>query len=135
MLPVVGEDVSPLELSPPHAMASPKPTKPVQPAPSSRMRRALFLVPVSLSFPEGNQEVERGPSFNSNASNASSAGHTWTLPVLSTPACSGRWETRSASEEEEKVEAQEEGGLGVGSWRVMVLLVVAEEEGHGKGTV
>ena len=40
-----------------HAMASPKPTKPVQPAPSSRMRRALFLVPVNFSLPGGNQRV------------------------------------------------------------------------------
>ena len=52
----VKEESSPV-LTPPHAMASPKPTKPVQPAPSSRMRRALFLVPVNFSLPGGDQGV------------------------------------------------------------------------------
>lgn len=40
------EGGSPLRLSQPHAIASPKPTKPVQPAPSSKTRLALCLPPV-----------------------------------------------------------------------------------------
>lgn len=52
----VEEESSPV-LNAPYAMASPKPTKPVQPAPSSRMRRALFLVPVNFLLPGGDQGV------------------------------------------------------------------------------
>lgn len=82
------------------------------------------------------------PSFNSNANKASSAGQTRTLPVLSTPAFSGRWDTRAASEEEgEEVEA-ERGHCGVGSRRVKFLGVVCGQEeedvegdGHGSGMV
>lgn len=77
------------------------------------------------------------PFPSSSASKASSAGQTCTLPVLSTPAISGRWETRAASEE---VDDDEEGGLGVGRRRVSLVGQEEEEkeekdDGLGSGMV
>lgn len=104
MITVQGVEGPPFKLLPPQAMASPKPSKPVQPAPSSRMRLGRLLMPVCLSR----------PFFSSSKSSASSAGHTRTLPVLSTPTFSGRWETRAANGEDKgQAEERVEGELGV----------------------
>lgn len=57
---VEGEEGPPFTQSPPQAMASPKPNKPVQPAPSSRMRLGRLVIPVCLSRPKEKGRVGSG---------------------------------------------------------------------------